>query len=85
MALYQKILEKFYVSNIIKYSKSLSWAENLNKLFTVLGRKFKFPAQDSDLEHVFILEKLESSSLYWLKATFIGEPLVPGWYMNNIS
>ena len=24
-----------------KYSKSLSWAENLNKLFTVLGRKFK--------------------------------------------
>ena len=36
-----------------KYSKSLSWAENLNNLFTVLGRKFKFTAQDSDLEYLF--------------------------------
>ena len=27
-----------------KYSKSLSWAENLNKLFTDLGGKFKFSA-----------------------------------------
>ena len=35
-----------------KYSKSLSWAENLNKLFTVLGGKFKFAAQDSDLEYL---------------------------------
>ena len=35
-----------------KYSKSLSWAENLNKLFTVLGRKFKFSAQNSDLEYL---------------------------------
>ena len=33
-----------------KYSKLLSWPENLNKLFTVLGGKFKFSAQDSDLE-----------------------------------
>ena len=36
-----------------KYSKSPSWAENLNKLFTVLGGKFKFSAQDSDLEYLF--------------------------------
>ena len=36
-----------------KYSISLSWAENLNKLFTVLGGKFKFSAQDSDLEYLF--------------------------------
>ena len=36
-----------------KYSKSLSWAENLNKLFTFLGGKFKFSAQDSDLEYLF--------------------------------
>ena len=36
-----------------KYSKSLSWAENLNKLFTDLGGKFKFSAQDSDLEYLF--------------------------------
>ena len=35
-----------------KYSKSLSWAENLNKLLTVLGGKFKFSAQDSDLEYL---------------------------------
>ena len=34
-----------------KYSKSLSWAENLNKLFTDLSGKFKFSAQDSDLEY----------------------------------
>jgi hypothetical protein len=36
-----------------EYSKSLSWAENLNKLFTVLGGKFKFFVQDSDLEYWF--------------------------------
>ena len=36
-----------------KYSKSLSWAENLNKLFIDLGRKFKFSAQDSNLEYLF--------------------------------
>ena len=35
-----------------KYYKSLSWAENLNKLFIVLGRKFKFSAQDSDVEYL---------------------------------
>ena len=39
-----------------KYSKSLSWAENLNKLFAVLGGKFKFSSQDSDLEYLFMLE-----------------------------
>ena len=37
----------------IKYSKSLSWAEHLNKLFTDLGGKFKFSAQDTDLEYLF--------------------------------
>ena len=39
-----------YLQN--KYSNSLSWAENLNKLFTDLGGKFKFSAQDSDLEYL---------------------------------
>ena len=39
-----------------KYSKSLSWAENLNNLFTVLGGKFKFSAHDS-IFGIFILEK----------------------------
>ena len=36
-----------------KYSKSLSWAKNLNKLFAVLGGKFKFSAQGSDLEYLY--------------------------------
>ena len=35
-----------------KYSKSLSLAENLNKLFTDSGGKFKFSAQDSVLEYL---------------------------------
>ena len=29
-------------------------AENLNKLFTDLSGKFKFSAQDSDLEYLFL-------------------------------
>ena len=37
-----------------KYSKSLSSAESLNKFFTGLGKKFKFSAQDNDLEHLFL-------------------------------
>ena len=36
-----------------KYSKLLSWAENFNKMVAVLGGKFKFSAQDSDLEYLF--------------------------------
>ena len=36
---------KFYVSNT-------SIPNNLNKLFTVLGGKFKFSAQDSDFEYL---------------------------------
>ena len=40
-----------------KYSKSLSWAENLNFLPKTVNNLFKFTAQDSDLEYVFILEK----------------------------
>ena len=36
-----------------KYSKPLSWAENLNNLYTVLGGKFKFSAEDSDFEYLF--------------------------------
>ena len=36
-----------------RYSKSLPWAWNLNKLFTVMGGKFKFHVQDSDLEYLF--------------------------------
>jgi hypothetical protein len=35
------------------HSKKLSWAWNLNKLFTDMGRDFKFQTQDSFLELFF--------------------------------
>ena len=40
-----------------KYSKSLSWAKNLNFPPKTVNNLFKFSAQDIDLEYVFILEK----------------------------
>ena len=45
--------------------KSLSWVENLNMLFTIMGGKLKFSAQDSDLEYFF-----EPHQTFWQKATF---------------
>ena len=39
-----------------KYSKELSWAWNLNLLFTVIGGKFKFQVQEGDLE--YFLQKI---------------------------
>ena len=47
VALSQKVLEEFFFLQK-KHYKSLSWAENLNKLFTVMGDKLKISAQDSD-------------------------------------
>ena len=41
-----------FSQKILNHSKSLFKAENLNKLFTVLGGKFKFSAQESDLEYL---------------------------------
>ena len=35
-----------------RYSRLLPWIENLNNSFTVLGSKFKFSAQDSDLKYL---------------------------------
>ena len=37
-----------------KYSEKLSWAWNLNLLFTVFGGKFKFQTQDSFPEYFFL-------------------------------
>ena len=37
-----------------KYSKKLSWARNLNLLFTDIGGKFEFQAQDNFLEYLFL-------------------------------
>ena len=51
MALSQIILENSYVSNI-NIPLLIAWAENLNKLFTFLGRKFKFSVQDSVMEYL---------------------------------
>ena len=45
------ISEKF--KRLKKYSKSLSWVENFNMLFNGMGGKFKFSAQDSNLEYFF--------------------------------
>ena len=36
-----------------EYSKSLSWAENLNFPHKSVNNLFKFSAQDSDLEYLF--------------------------------
>ena len=36
-----------------KYSKSLSWAVDLNELFNVMGGKFKFSTKERDLEYFF--------------------------------
>ena len=43
--------EFFYCQN--KYSKSLSWAENLNFSPKTVNILFKFSSQDSDLEYLF--------------------------------
>ncbi len=51
-------------------SKSLSWGWKLNKLFTIIGRKFKFQVQDSDLEY-FVFRDLEIWKMhfsFWIKA-----------------
>ena len=50
--------EFFHCQN--KYSKTLSWAENLNFPPKTVNSLFKNFAQDSDLEYL---------SLFWLKAT----------------
>ena len=59
-----------------KYSKSLSWAENLNKLFTDLGGKSKFSAQDIDLEYLSWRSKNPLGSSDFLKPPLTG---VHGW------
>ena len=38
-------------------------------MFTIIGGKFKFQAQDSFLEYLF-LEIWEMSRIFWIKATF---------------
>ena len=52
VAFFQKVRFVFQISQSPKkiISKKLSWAWNLNKLFTDMGGNFKFQAQDSFLE-----------------------------------
>ena len=59
VALCQKILEVFYIAKI-NIPNHYPDAENLNKLFTDLGGKFKFSAQDSDLEYLSLRRILQS-------------------------
>ena len=47
VAFFQKVRFVFQISKK-EYSILLSWAWNLNLLFTVIGGKFKFQVQDSD-------------------------------------
>ena len=47
---------RFYFSKINIANYVLSLAENLNKLFTDLGGKFNYSAQDRDLEYFFFWE-----------------------------
>ena len=59
------------------YSKSLSWAWNLNKLFTVMGGNFKFPVQDSDLEYFFWRSwDLKNKSHFLIKSNLKSESLI---------
>ena len=54
-----------------KYSKFLSLAWNLNLLFTVIGGKYKFQVQDSNLEYLFRrFGDLKNTSHFLKKATF---------------
>ena len=49
---FQKV--QFDFSNLPKkIFKSLSWAGNLNELYTFVGGKFKFQVQDSDIDYFF--------------------------------
>ena len=68
-----------------KYPKSLSSAENLNKLFTDLGGKYKFSAQDSDLGYLFwqykVLTQLRKENFtifgHERLSTYLQKQLVP--------
>ena len=60
-----------------EYSKSLSWAENLNKMVTDLGGKFKFSALDTDLEFWQCKNPPVSSDLK--------PPLIEGFYFDSLT
>ena len=49
----------------LKYSKSLSWAENVNFQPSTANNLFKFSAQDSELKYLG-----DSHQTFWQKATF---------------
>ena len=59
-----------------KYSKSLSWAENLNFLPKTVNNLFKFSAQDSDLEYLFWQRKNSSVS------SDLKQPLKVSYFKN---
>ena len=62
------------------YSKSLYWAWNLNKLFTIMDGNFKFQVQDSDLEYFFWrFGDLKNESHFLKKATFTKTGFTNTW------
>ena len=50
--LIKPLSQKIFFHCLHKYSKSLSWAENLNFPPKTVNNLFKFSAQDSDLEYL---------------------------------
>ena len=75
MAFFQKVRFVFQISQSPNLPKrlfqKLSWTWNLNKLFTDMGGKFKFQAQDSFLEYFFErLGDLKKESHFLKKGTF---------------
>ena len=77
VAFFQKVRCVFQISKN-KYSKSLSWTWNLNFLPITVNNKFKFQAQDRNLEYVYFgdLEIWKTNHTFWKKATFSSDILV---------
>ena len=79
VAFIQKVRFVFQISKSPKkiYSKLLSRAWNLNLLFTVIGGKFKFQVQDSDLEYYVFgyLEIWKTHRTFWKKKTLTKQHL----------
>ena len=68
---FQKLWFVFQISKN-KYLKELSWAWNLNFLPITVNNKFKFQAQDSNLEYFSFWnwEIWKTNHTFWIKATF---------------
>ena len=71
VAFFQKVWCVFQISKK-NYSKSLSWTWNLNFPPITVNNKFKFQAQDSNMEYFYFgdLEIWKTNRTFWKKDTF---------------